>query len=682
MRLFICEKPSQARDMANALGKASEQGRSIKLKNGDAITWAQGHLLQLAEPQAYDSKYGERWSFDTLPILPQQLRMVVDSDKKKTVAEIRKLISNSSEIVIATDADREGEAIARELIDVSGFKGPVKRMWFSSQDAATLQKAEANLKEGKETYPLYLAQQGRSRADWLIGMSLTRGYTLLSQVKYGVQGVVSVGRVQSPTLNLIVQRDLEIENFKPKDYYELVGHFTPDAQGPFSAKWLIPDELKDQHGYCVQKDVVEGAQQRVTGQQGEVVLFEDARKKTRAPLPFSLSKLQSACSSKWGMGAKKVLEIAQKLYETYKLTSYPRSDCQYLPTEQKVDIVETLAAIRNTHPDLAAIVDKADPAISSRVWNDGKVGDSAHHAIIPTKVSGSIDRLSADERKVYDLICRHYLAQFYPDYEYDQRRIGIQVVDCIFVVSGNTPALSGWKEVFSKGEAPDENAKSEDDDDDEQALPKLKVGDAVECVRADIKSKKTKPPQHFTEGTLLDAMNNVHNYVGDVDKETKKLLAKVKGLGTEATRAETIEGIKKRGFVELKGKKLISTEKGRHLISILDPDVKDPAMTALWERALDSIAQGKLELSVFEQGIRGQVTDIIERLRPEYLEAYAKSPRAQQDAYPPVDCPGCGAKKSFYRRTRTKDGSLFWGCAHKTCKTFYDDDDGKPVPRS
>ncbi|VAX08821.1 DNA topoisomerase III, partial [hydrothermal vent metagenome] len=390
--------------------------------DGLIITWCIGHLLEMAPPHAYDPAL-KKWSFEGLPILPQQWRMEVTKNGRKQFNAVKRCLQKAIEVVIATDADREGETIAREVLAVCNWRGPISRLWLSALDEASIRKALSNILPGNKTEPLYWAGLARSRADWLVGMNLTRAYTLAARSQGG-DSLLSVGRVQTPTLNLIVDRDREIKAFKPIPYFDLIGRFSTGDQ-TLVAQWVPHGTSVDQEGRCKDRQVVVSMAQQLTGHRGRINQAETQRKKEAAPLPFSLSALQQEASRRWGMGAQQVLETAQALYETHKATSYPRTDCDYLPVNQHEEAPTVLEALAQSDNRLAALVGKANPTLRSRCWNDAKI--TAHHAIVPTLATVDISKLTETEFRLYDLIRRRYLAQFFPRYEYDQTTIKVAI---------------------------------------------------------------------------------------------------------------------------------------------------------------------------------------------------------------------------------------------------------------
>ncbi|MDN8600292.1 DNA topoisomerase III [Citrobacter sp. S2-9] len=600
MKLFLCEKPSQGRDIAKVLG-ATQRGEGCLTGNNVVVTWGFGHLMEMEAPESYDEKY-KKWRLEDLPVIPEQWKMAVKPATKKQFMIIQKLLKKASTVVIATDADREGEMIAREILDACKFRGPVSRLWLSALDEVSIRKALALLKPGEETEPLYQAGSGRAKADWLCGMNLTRLYTILGRSP-GTKGMVfPVGRVQTPTLNLIVNRDREIAHFTPRDYWTLTVRLTGNDR-PFQAKWQAPEGGCDEEGRCIHQPLLQQAAADIRrAGQACVISTETKCVKESAPLPFDLGTLQQVCSKKFGFGAQQVLDIAQSLYETHKASTYPRTDCSYLPESMLADVPQVFRALSTTGEIFRPLLVQCHPQQKSRVWNDSKI--TAHHAIIPTTQPADLSKMTDDEWRVYELICRHYLAQFMPFYEADTTQLRLECAGHSLLANGNVVVAPGWKALFSEDNA--ENV-------DTPSLPRLADNTVCPVTGAEAKTQKTRPPEHYTEGTLIAAMKNAARFV--TDERLKKRLRDSAGLGTEATRAGIIETLHKRGYIRKEKRHLIATDSAATLMAMLPDIVKDPGMTALWELALDEIAAGKLPLAVFLQKQSVWVTKMVEQAR-------------------------------------------------------------------
>ena len=663
MQLYICEKPSQARDISRVLG-IRQQGDGCLIGQDCIVTWCFGHLLEMASPDQYDESL-KRWSLDSLPIVPERWVLAVKKEARKQFKVIQQLLKQASSVVVATDADREGETIAREILDQCRWRGPIQRLWLSALDDKSIRKALSNILPGQQTEPLYQAGLGRARADWLVGMNLTRAYTLIGR-QQGHDGVLSVGRVQTPTLNLVVQRDLEIEAFKPSPYHVLTAEFEV-SNGRFRAKWLPPETVTDTEGRCTNQQAAINVAQRIDKQVGTIVTATTELKREPAPLPFDLSSLQQEASKRWGMSAQSVLDTAQALYETHKALTYPRTDCPYLPMSQHGEAQQIVRSMIQSDMSYQNLVKGINTGLVSKAWNDKKI--TAHHAIIPTTSPTDTGRMNEQERKLYDLVCRRYLAQFFPFHEYEQTTITISVCNESFRATGKTEKTAGWRVVHpSPSEADDKDPETK------HPQPKVKQGSNTQVCGTDIKTQQTKPPARFTEGTLIAAMKNIGKQIED--PALKKVLRETSGIGTEATRAGIIETLVQRGFIKKQKKHVISTNTGRALIAILPNEIKDPATTALWEQGLDEIAQGRGQLETFIQGQAQWISTALRQTISNANTATAATCFANTENTHP--CPTCGKP---LRRRKSSNG-FFWGCStYPDCKTTLPDNKGKPTQR-
>ncbi len=602
MRLFLCEKPSQAKDIAKVLG-ATRRGDGCWIGNAVTVTWCIGHLLETAPPDAYDARY-KRWVLADLPIIPQQWKMQV---KRKTASQfkaVKRLLGEAQALVIATDADREGEMIARELVDHCRYRGPVQRLWLSALDDASIRKALAALKPGAETFSLYHSALGRSRADWLIGMNMSRLFTLLGR-QAGYQGVLPVGRVQTPTLRLVVDRDRSIADFVPAAYWAIDVQLLGE-QTEFTAQWIPPADSCDDQGRCLNQALAQQAAAALS-QASHATLrkLRTERVKEAAPLPFDLGTLQEVCSKKLGLGAQETLDVAQALYETHKVITYPRSDCGYLPVSQHGDARAIIAALGRADPGLAALLPHLDAQRRSRAWNDAKVG--AHHGIIPTTVAATFDKLQGKYRAVYTLIRARYLAQFLPNHEYDRTQADFDCSGQALRAVGKQVVEPGWKRAIPQalGAAKGREAPAP------QPLPRLIEGQR--CVVRDVKLKDlwTQPPKPFTEGDLIKAMKNVAKLVED--PRLKQKLKDTTGIGTEATRAGIIQGLLDRGYLTKQGKALAAAPAAFSLIDAVPRAIADPGTTAIWEQALDMVQSGEMSLETFVAKQSAWMSKLVER---------------------------------------------------------------------
>lgn len=613
MRLFIAEKPSVAKAIVAELGCVTRGDGFITCKDGSVVTWCFGHLLEQAEPDAYlpddvpRTKKGSKvWRFEDLPIYPKNWKLLPKNDKgvKKQLATIGKLLKKASLVVHAGDPDREGQFLVDEVLEHFRYTGRVQRFWVSAQDSASIRKGLTNLRDNETFDGMRLAALGRSRADWLLGMNLSRAYTLARQAQ-GKKELIAVGRVQTSTLALVAKRDVAIRDFKPVPYFVIKARL--GGGKPFTAVWE-PEESQagiDEQKRLVDRCIAAALQQRLKAVgQATVVRCSRTPKKIAQPKAFSLADIQLGASNQFGFSAEKTLNLCQSLYETHKATSYPRTDCSFLPESQYADAKNVLAAIAKTMPPLAGLVAKCDCSIQSPTWNDKKI--TAHHGIIPTQQAADGSKFSDDERKIYRLIAERYLSNFLPAHEYLACSIELRIATERFSAKGRLVTKPGWKVVTS--------AADEDKADDEgQALPELKSGLQLPVSGIDCEEERTKPPAAFTEGTLIRAMENIHQAVND--PQSKKFLKEGDGIGTPATRAAIIAELKRKKYLEVKGKKIVATELGLHLLQVVPDVMKNPVLTALFERILREVEAGNVPLDVFIEKQKQLVINELRRLR-------------------------------------------------------------------
>ena len=651
MRLFLCEKPSQGRDIAKSLG-ANKRGNGYYEGAGNVVTWCIGHLVETAPPEAYSEMF-KKWSLETLPIVPQQWQMVV---KKSTAAQfkvVKNLLSKTTELVIATDADREGEMIARELVDLCNYRGPIKRLWLSALNDASIQKALGQLKLGHETESLYYSALGRSRADWLIGMNLSRLFTLLGQ-RAGYQGVLSVGRVQTPTLKLVADRENQVNNFVPVPFWSLDVVLSNTEGIPFVARWQCPEELADEAGRCINQSVAHTAEQQIRAAAlATVTQLNVARKKEFPPLPYELGELQKVCSSKFGLGAQATLDTVQALYETHKLVTYPRVDTGYLPENMHNEAPAILQAMLKSDALLEQLVQQSNTGLKSPAWNDAKV--TAHHGIIPTAEVANLSQLSQTERGVYDLIKIRYLAQFFPPHEFDKTEVTLTAAQYTLKAVGKKIITPGWRITLLKSN--DQEQSTDKDDESGQELPQLIEGQACNIMDCKIEAKKTKAPSLFTEGTLIEAMKQVGRYVSDPRLKAK--LKETTGIGTNATRAGIIKNLLDRKLIVKKGKHhLIASSEAHDLLTAVPAAISNPGTTAIWEQALDMVESGELSLESFVAKQSTWIANIVDKYQNQPFNIKVTVEKT----------PACTLCGSPTQRRKGKNGD-FYGCStYPQCK--------------
>lgn len=612
MKLFIAEKPSVAKAIIAELGVKERKDGFVVTKNGDLVSWCFGHLMELAPPDKYlsddvpKSKNGDKvWREQDLPILPQKWLNGVKSDCKKQFKLLGSLLKKCTAVVNCGDPDREGQLLVDEVLEHYGNKKPVYRYWVSAQDSASVRKGLAHLQPNAKFKGMLLAAKGRQRADWLLGMNLTRAYTLAAK-RSGGKVLLSVGRVQTPTLNLVAQRDAAIKNFKPVSYFTLKGIFGSDRQ--FTSTFKPQGKLKglDAENRLVDLQVAKAILTKLNVcKTAKVLKVENKKRVLVHPKAFSLADMQQYASTKWGFSAQKTLDICQALYEKHKLTSYPRSDCQYLPEVQHAEAPKVMAALKAVNPALTKLIDAADLSIKSKTWNDKKI--TAHHGLIPTQQRGELSALSADEIKVYDAIVKRYIAQFYPPCIMGSSLVSVDAAGFNFTAAGSVVINAGFKIVAGSDDdlEEDKNKAAEK----EQKIPNLQEGEVIPVVKFTVTQDKTKAPPAFTEGTLIKAMENIHTVVDD--PVFKKYLKDGDGIGTSATRAAIIDELKKKDFLAVSGKKLTATNLGLRLLSVLPDVVKNPVLTALFESKLKEVEAGKMSLEAFEQEQRAFVSKCV-----------------------------------------------------------------------
>ena len=646
MRLFIAEKPSLGRAIANGLGN-QKKGEGCIICGNDIVTWCFGHMLAQAWPQDYDPAYAQ-WKRDHLPIIPHEWQNTVKKEASGQLKIIGKLLKDADCVVNAGDPDRDGQLLVDEVLEHFSYKGKVQRIWLASLDDTSVKKAIEGISDNSEFHNLRDSAIARARADWLFGINATRAMTIMGRDS-GRPDVLSIGRVQTPTLALVVARDTEIAGFRPIDYFILKGNFTVDAR-QFSALFVLPENQEglDEAGRLVNGETAQKLAKEFQGRDGQICLVAREEKSKLPPLPHCLSSLQKAASSRLGMSAQQVLDAAQKLYEK-KLTTYPRTDCRYLPDEQyseAANILHSLSSISG----LEKIAGNANASLKSAAWNTKKV--TAHHAIAPT--GEKPDGLSGRELDLYLMIATAWCLQFYPPMRYEAQKLALNIGDGRFEATGRAILDAGWTAV----------THDEDEESSQQNLPELEKGQAVHCSEIQLQKKKTTPPARFTEGTLIEAMANVHRFVADAG--AKAQLKEAKGIGTEATRAKVLETLKERKYLAVEKKAIVSTPLGREVIGLTPNELKDPITTAEWEARLEAIADGREQLDVF---LKEQCA-----ILPGLLKAILGDSKTE------FPCPNCGAP--LLRRQSMKDKSWFWGCsAYPDCKTTLPDDNGKPGKR-
>lgn len=651
MRLILCEKPDQGKSVAKTLGIKQAQKGYIE-GNGIIVTWCIGHIIELLNPSEYDAKY-EKWELAHLPIIPDQWKYGVSKKTAGQFKVVKQLLAKATEVIIGTDADREGELIAREVMVFCGYRGPVKRLWYTALNASAIKKAWAEMKDGETTYPLYLAALARSKADWLVGLNLSRLFTLLAR-QSGYKNVLPVGRVQTPTLKLVVDRELAHKNFAPVPYWLLGIELSSDGQ-VFNASWEVPKQFADETGRCIRQEAAAQATKFFqTIGQATVTSVSSERKTTSHPLLFDLAALQLICCNRFGFSVDETLEIAQSLYEKHKATSYPRTECGYVPTSMMAEIPNVFNALAKTDPSISNLLTKLDTSIKSRVWNDKQVEKSSHHGIIPTDEAVNLSAMSDKELQVYKLIRSYYLAQFLPLHEYDYTQALLSCKGQTLIATGRKIVINGWKALLS-GDSMDEEDSTEEAEQPEkntqsQVLPPLQEGVICKINNVDCQSKKTTAPPLYNEGTLVMAMKSVAKLIDD--PKIRQKLRETTGIGTQATRANIIKKLKDQKLITKQKGKLVATEAGHSLIQAVPSAISNPGTTGLWEQALDMIEKGELSSDDFIQKQSSWISTVVHKYGS--IELTIKQAPVATGA----PCPKCG-KPTLKRKGPSK---TFWGC--------------------
>ncbi len=613
--LVLTEKPSVAKDIARVLG-CKRSGNGCIVGDKYIVTWALGHLVTLADPEAYDDKY-KNWRMEDLPMLPGRMKLVVIGQTSKQFKAVSSLLSSAevSDIVIATDAGREGELVARWIIQKANCRKPMRRLWISSQTDKAIKEGFASLKPSSQYDNLYRSAQCRAEADWLVGLNVTRALTC----KHNAQ--LSAGRVQTPTLAMIVRREEDILRFRPKDYFTVKADF-----GEYTALY------KDGKGQARFADAAAAKEvaDSVRGKRGVLSEVKKVYRFKAPPAAYDLTELQRDANKKYGYSAKQTLSLMQSLYETHKLLTYPRTDSRYITKDVAATLPERLRAIAiGPYKDSANAVLRSKPIQTKYIVNDAKVTD--HHAIIPTEQYVDLNKLSREERHIYDLVVRRFIAVLSAPFEYDEVQVKITVGRYNFYTKGQSVKSAGWKALY-------DSSLADDDDDSEpdlaaQRLPALSQGAAAAVKEVRVCAGKTSPPARYTEATLLTAMENPASQV--VDGRLRDALKTAGGLGTPATRADIIEKLFNSFYIERRGREIFPTSKGRQLIGIVPPDLKSAELTAKWEQQLSLIAEGKANDRKFIEEMRGYASSLVQAVKSSTAEY-------KHDNITREPCPQCG----------------------------------------
>lgn len=613
--LVLAEKPSVARDLAKVLN-CSQNSNGCIMGSKYIVTWALGHLVTLADPEAYGNKY-KSWNLEDLPMLPNKMELVVIKQTSKQFGVVKGLLNRADveQLVIATDAGREGELVARWIVMKAGFKKPIKRLWISSQTDKAIKEGFANLKSAKDYDNLFYSAQSRSEADWLVGLNVTRALTC----KHNAQ--LSAGRVQTPTLAMIVAREEEIRKFVPKDFWSIQAQFNG-----FTVQW---QDMATNQTRTFSKEQADRVVQKITGQMGEIVEVKKELKKELPPLAYDLTELQRDANRRYSYSAKQTLNIMQKLYETHKLVTYPRTDSRYITTDIVPTLTERLKSIAiGPYAKPVQSILKNRINVTNRFVDNNKVTD--HHAIIPTEQFVNLSALSSEERNIYDLIVKRFIAVLSAAFEYEQTTVKLNINGESFNAKGKIVKSWGWKSVYEGfGRLEEDN----EEEDNNQSLPEVQKGQKAKIISPKAVNGKTKPPARYTEATLLSAMEHPGKFVEN--KALKETLETTSGLGTPATRADIIEKLFNTFYIERRGKEIYPTSKGIQLINLVPTDLKSPELTARWEQQLSMISKGKVNPSAFIGDMKNYATKLVGAV-------IANSEQFKHDNVTREKCPECG----------------------------------------
>lgn len=660
MRLFIAEKPSLGRAIAEAIGKPVKSDKlSMTMDNGDVICWSAGHILEPQVPEQISEEY-KKWTLAQLPIIPHNWVLVPKPDTKDLLGNIGRLLKTADTVVNAGDADREGQLLIDEILQYFKYKGNVLRILVTDMNSGAIRKALAEMKPNEEYKNLSLSAAARQRADWLLGINMTRLFTVTTPREKGE--VLSVGRVQTPTLALVVARDRLIENFQPTQYY-VVKARSIVTNGEFVAAWKPAEDHPglDSEGRIIDSKIIDELERKLHGKVGHVTKYKMGTSLTQPPLTYSLPTLQIDASKVYGFSPDKTLKVLQTIYEA-KYVTYPRSDCGYLPEtlyDNRQKVIAAISAFSDEYKQYPY-----DMTLKTGAWNTSKTAE--HHGIIPT---GTIPmNLNDDQKKIYDLIARRYSAQFLPAQEFASAEIEYVIESELFAAKSRQCTKQGWHSLYAKvANIEDETNEQKDENN---VIPDAVKGEDVGVRELIRENRKTTPPKRFTEASLLAAMNNIHKYVEN--PQLKKILKETLGIGTAATQAKIIDTlINGRNYIAKDKKVLISTPKGRALVDAVDEILRKPDTTAVWEQALGEVQEGRLSINAFLNNIILTVRKITETRAKASPEVRAVQPQNNQEGQEP--CPVC---KEGRMRLLTGKFGKFWLCG--SCGLTLNDDKGKP----
>ncbi|MCL2462159.1 MAG: DNA topoisomerase III [Defluviitaleaceae bacterium] len=635
--LVLAEKPSVAKDLARVLG-CKQNAPGCVLGDRYIVTWALGHLVTLADPEIYNKEL-KTWSLESLPMLPPKMQLVVIKETAKQYNIVQDLLKRAdvSDIVIATDSGREGELVARWILMKAGCKKPAKRLWISSQTDKAVRDGFNALKPAADYYNLFLSAEARAEADWLVGLNVTRALTCKHNAG------LSAGRVQTPTLAMIVAREQEIRTFVPKDYYTIKAQFNG-----FSATWAG----KDSQSRLFDKAAAEAVLRNISGKPASVSNITKQFKQKAPPAAYDLTELQRDANKKYAYSAKQTLSIMQALYERHKLLTYPRTDSRYIPSDVVPSLPDRLRSVAvGNYREMALSLARMRYLPTQYLVDNAKVTD--HHAIIPTEEPVSLSNLTPEERNIYDLVVRRFLAVLSPPFEYEETKLTVSIGNELFYAKGKIVRNPGWKTAYGQNLADDEE---EDDDSDvrQQTLPQMNKGARLEVKSCGIETGKTKPPARYTEATLLTAMENPSGK--ELSAEARAVLKTTSGLGTPATRADIIEKLFDSFYVERRGKEIVPTSKGIQLIPLVPADLRSAELTAKWEQELALISKGQAKSDVFITKMRQYTTKLVS-------DVAASGAKYIHDNMTREKCPDCG---EYLLEVNGKKGVMLV-CSNREC---------------
>lgn len=670
MKLFIAEKPELARAIASGLTGTQTKQEGYIQKGDNIITWAFGHILGLAMPEDYNPAW-KTWSMESLPLNIEKFKYIPISSSKKQLKIIENLINDKkiTSIVHCGDADDEGQILIDEILEFTKNKKPVERLLINDLTPKGIAIALKDIKSNDDFKGLSERGFARSLADWITGINLTRAYTLKAR-QSGFEGVLSVGRVQTPILGLVVARDEGFENFKSASYFSLSGSFKADNIS-FKALLKTDERIENED---LAKEIVKACYSK----EGKIILAKTEKKKENPPLPYNLLVLQSECAKKLGLKPDKVLEITQSLRENHHLITYNRSDCQYLPDtmfEQSPDILENLKGLFSSDKDMSAMLLRANSSIKSSAFNSDNI--SAHHGIIPTEAKADLSKLNKDELEIFSMIAKRFIAQFFESREYNATSVEVEIEGYKFATSQNKTTKLGFSEFFGKeideDEIKDENESAE--------LAKIQEGSSTKCEEVKSEAKKTKPKPYYTMATLLNDLTGVAKYANDpkikalLQEKDRGKKGENGGIGTPATRSAHIKNLIEKGYISVsEDKKQVvnATKKGKDLIALAPSILKTPEMTALWFEKQKMIENGEISKEYFLKEITEQVKSEIDKLKG--LTSFMANENT-------ISCPIC--KTGILLRKKSQKGNFFWGCSRwndekEPCKAVFNDEKGKP----